>query len=55
MDSSLLHQRELLPLRLPDTASGGLVKAGLSQGTRQRISRRLAADAWAREGVQRRP
>ena len=38
------RQRDLLPLRLP-AAEGGVQCADLSRGTRQRILRRLAADA----------
>ena len=45
------RQRDLLPLRLP-AAEGGIHSGDLSRGTRQRILRRLAADAWVREGVQ---
>ncbi|OLP92536.1 putative protein phosphatase 2C 27 [Symbiodinium microadriaticum] len=47
---SLPRQRDLLPLRLPDAER--VWREGLGRGTRQRISRRLAADAWAREGAQ---
>ena len=45
------RQRDLLPLRLP-VAEDGIFDRDLSRGTRQRILRRLAADAWFREGVQ---
>ena len=47
---SLPRQRDLLPLRLPDAER--VWRDGLGRGTRQRISRRLAADARAREGAQ---
>ena len=45
------RQRDLLPLRLPGEEIG-IVKSGLSRGTRQRISRRLRAVGWFREGVE---
>ena len=46
-----VRQRDLLPLRLP-CGEGGLLKSNLSRGTRQRIRRRLGAEAWFREGVE---
>ena len=45
------RQRDLLPLRLPGLEAG-VHQGGLSRGTRQRINRRIAAEAWAHEGVQ---
>ena len=47
----LPRQRDLLPLRLP-CREAGITKDGLARGTRQRISRRLAAAAWMQEGIQ---
>ena len=46
-----VRQRDLLPLRLP-CGEAGLLKSNLSRGTRQRIRRRLGAEAWFREGVE---
>ncbi|CAE7427144.1 DEK1, partial [Symbiodinium sp. CCMP2592] len=50
MPEVVIH-RDLLPLRLPEVA-GGFEQPRLGRGTRQRIRRRMEADAWAHEGVQ---